>query len=227
MSTGRPFFGSLAGDDEKMSPRPYNIGNRRADAEQTRARVIEAARELISGPNGMAGFSMEAVARQAGVARMTVYYQFGSKVGLLEAVYDDLAQKGLVASLRSVFDAPDGIQALDALVGAFGWFWDSDRLIMRRLRALAVLDPDFEGARERDERRRDLFRRIVGRITEEYGLPKPESAPQIVDILTTLAGFETFDALAGDKHEPGDILPIVQRLARQALGVNEAASDAD
>jgi AcrR family transcriptional regulator len=165
----------------------------------------------------MGGFSMEAVARQAGVARMTVYYQFGSKVGLLEAVYDDLAQRGLVASLRAVFDAPDALEALDELVSAFGRFWASDRLIMRRLRALAVLDPDFEGARERDERRRNLFQEVVGRITEQYGQPDAASAPRLVDILTTVAGFESFDALAGQDGGPEEFIPVVQGLARLAL----------
>jgi AcrR family transcriptional regulator len=210
-----------------MSPRRYNVEKRRADAEHTRARVIEAARELVASPNGMAGFSMEAVARQAGVARMTVYYQFGSKVGLLEAVYDDLAQRGLVASLRAVFEAPDALQALDELVSAFGRFWASDRLIMRRLRALAVLDPDFEGARERDERRRNLFREVVGRIAEQYGQPDEASASRLVDVLTSLASFESFDALAGESGSPEDVIPLVQGLARLALsreGVESGAT---
>ena len=209
-----------------MSPRRYNIEKRRADAEQTRARVIEATREIVASPNGMAGFSMEAVARQAGVARMTVYYQFASKVGLLEAVYDDLAQRGLVASLRAVFEAADALEALDLLVAAFGRFWACDRLIMRRLRALAVLDPDFEGARERDERRRNLFREVVGRITEQYGKPNPESAPRVVDILTALASFENFDALAGEALSPDDLIPEVQRLVRLTLGAEGVESAA-
>jgi AcrR family transcriptional regulator len=172
----------------------------------------------------MAGFSMEAVARQAGVARMTVYYQFGSKVGLLEAVYDDLAQRGLVSSLRPVFETPDALKALDELVAAFGRFWASDRLIMRRLRALAVLDPEFEGARTRDERRRDLFRNMVGRIVEQYGQPDAASAPQLVDVLTSLASFESFDALAGESGSPEDVIPAVQRLVGLTLRVEGVES---
>ena len=200
-----------------MSPRRYNVEKRRAAGDQTRVRIIEAARELVAAPHGMAGFSMDAVARQAGVARMTVYYQFGSKVGLLEAVYDDLAQRGLVASLPAVFEAPDALQALDELVSAFGRFWASDRLIMRRLRALAVLDPDFEGARERDERRRNLFREVVGRVMEQHGQPNAESATRLADVLTTLSGFENFDALAGEARSPEEMIPVVQGLARLVL----------
>ena len=207
-----------------MSPRRYSTEKRRADAEQTRARVIEATRELVAAPDGMAGFSMEAVARQAGVARMTVYYQFGSKVGLLEGVYDDLAQRSLVASLRPVFETPDALRAIDELVAAFGRFWASDRLLMRRLRALAVLDPDFEGARARDERRRDLFRNMVGRVAEQYAQPEAAAAPRLVDVLTSLASFESFDALAGESGSLEDVIPAVQTLVRLALSTEGVES---
>src|SRR5713226_4068485 len=74
-----------------MSPRPYGLGQRQATTEQTRARIINAARELLAESSGFSGFSIDAVARQADVARMTVYHQFGSKIGLLEALCDSLA----------------------------------------------------------------------------------------------------------------------------------------
>jgi len=69
-----------------MSPRPYRLGQRQATTEQTRARILAAARELLMARDGFNGFSIDAVAREADVARMTVYYQFGSKIGLLEAL---------------------------------------------------------------------------------------------------------------------------------------------
>src|SRR6186713_2466087 len=77
-----------------MSPRPYRLGEREATIQQTRERIIAAARTVLTTSDDFAGFSLEAVARQANVARMTVYYQFGSKVGLLEAICDTLAQNG-------------------------------------------------------------------------------------------------------------------------------------
>ena len=79
-----------------MSPRPYRLGQRQAATDETRARILAAARELLAASDGLTGFSIEAVARQADVARMTVYYQFGSKPGLLEALFDDLAARGQI-----------------------------------------------------------------------------------------------------------------------------------
>ena len=62
-----------------MSPRPYQLGQRQAASEQTRSRVLQAARKLLMESTSFSGFSIEAVARRADVARMTIYHQFGSK----------------------------------------------------------------------------------------------------------------------------------------------------
>ena len=110
-----------------MSPRPYRLGQRQAATDETRARVLAAARELLAASNGLAGFSIEAVARQAGVARMTVYYQFGSKPGLLEALFDDLAARGQIGEhLAAAFRRPDALQALAGFIAAFAHFWAAD-----------------------------------------------------------------------------------------------------
>jgi AcrR family transcriptional regulator len=203
-----------------MSPRPYRLGQRQAASEQTRARVIAAARELLSAAEGLAGFTVEAVARQANVARMTVYYQFGSKEGLLEALFDDIAARGQIARLAEAFARPAALDALDELIAVFGRFWGSDRLVIRRLRALAALDPDFEKTLQvRDGYRRKAWETIVGRLAEERLLPAAVSAGEAVDVLYTLTSFASFDTLAGKARGPEKVVPLVQRLARAALGL--------
>jgi AcrR family transcriptional regulator len=77
-----------------MSPCACQLGQRQTTTDQTRARIIAATRELLAANDLFSGFSVEVVARQAGVARMKVYYQFGSKPGLLEALCDSLARQG-------------------------------------------------------------------------------------------------------------------------------------
>src|SRR5262249_56620917 len=101
-----------------MKRRPYRLGQRQTSVEQTRARIVAAARELLATPGGVSGFTVDAVAAQAGVARMTVYNQFGSKRGLLEALFDDLAARGLVAPLLPAFGRPEPPDALDQLIAA-------------------------------------------------------------------------------------------------------------
>jgi AcrR family transcriptional regulator len=206
-----------------MSPRPYRLGQRQAASEQTRARVIAAARELLSAAEGLAGFTVEAVARQANVARMTVYYQFGSKEGLLEALFDDIAARGQIARLAEAFARPAALDALDELIAVFGRFWGSDRLVIRRLRALAALDPDFEKTLQvRDGYRRKAWETIVKRLVEGGVLPAAVSPGEAVDVLFTLTSFASFDTLAGKTRGPEKVVPLVQRLVRAALGLDEA-----
>lgn len=201
-----------------MSPRPYQLGQRQAAIAETRARILAAARELLMSGAGFSGFSMEAVARQADVARMTVYHQFGSKTGLLEALCDSLASYGGMEQLATAFRNPEPLAALDDLIGVFAHFWESDRLVLRRLRGLAALDPDFaQVIRARDERRREGMRVIAGRLIAHYERALQESPDEMVDVLFTLSGFECFDTLAGPDRNIEDMTPVVRRLARAAL----------
>ena len=205
-----------------MSPRPYRAEKRRAASEETRARIIAAARDLLMSDRGLAGFSIDCVARQAGVARMTVYYQFRSKLGLLEAIFDHLAQRGLVQRLLPALAEPDPLEALNGLIAAFGAFWSSDRIVIRRLRAFTAFDTVFEqGIRERDERRREHLRGILRRLAERYGRPSLETLDETAGLLQTLTNFQTFDSLAGEDRDPEEVTPQVQRLARAILGLND------
>jgi AcrR family transcriptional regulator len=205
-----------------MSPRPYRLGQRQAASEQTRARILAATRELLLTSDAFSGFSIDAVARQADVARMTVYHQFGSKIGLLEALSDYLAAHGGMEQLANAFRQPDPLAALNEYISVFSRFWQSDRIVTRRLRALSALDPDFEKVvKARDERRREGLRVIILRIVEKYGKPALESIDGLVSILFTLLSFETFDTLAGSTRSIEEVSPIVQRLARATFGLDE------
>ena len=201
-----------------MSPRPYRLGQRQLLTEQTRERILTAARELLMTTEGFSGFSMEAVASRALVTRMTVYHQFGSKVGLLEALCDSLALVGGMDQLANTFRQPDPLNGLMDYITVFSKFWNADRLVLRRLRGLAALDPDFEqvlGAR--DERRRQGLGVLVWRLAGSYGRPAREAVGETVDVLYTLISFECFDTLAGPTRSLEEVAPIVQRLARAVL----------
>jgi AcrR family transcriptional regulator len=62
-----------------VSPRPYNLGQRRGPIDRGRQQVLDAARRLLAGTASYTAFTVDAVAKQADVARATVYDQFGSK----------------------------------------------------------------------------------------------------------------------------------------------------
>jgi AcrR family transcriptional regulator len=67
-----------------------SAGNHQRQADETRTRIAEAARKLILGP-GYGAATMEAIAREAGVATPTVYAVFGSKRNILAELIDRAA----------------------------------------------------------------------------------------------------------------------------------------
>src|SRR5574341_536879 len=89
------------------------MGRRKAAADRTRARVLGAAGQLLASRSGGQRFSIDAVARRAGVARMTVYHQFRSRRRLLEALFDSFAVRGeLPQRIGAAFQEPDPLETL-------------------------------------------------------------------------------------------------------------------
>jgi AcrR family transcriptional regulator len=175
-------------------------------ADETRARILAAARDQLKEETS---FSIDAVARRADVARMTVYYQFGSKRGLLEALFDLLAARGGLQQLPTAFQQPDPMVALQRLIDIFARFWSSDRVVLRRLRAMAALDPELDQVlRERSEGLRQGLRVIVSRLPA-HGAQLADT----VDLLFALSSFENFDVLAGPNRTPEEVAPLVKRAA--------------
>jgi AcrR family transcriptional regulator len=204
-----------------MSPRPYRLGQRETASQQTRARIVAAAIEVLREGDRLIEFSIDAVARRADVVRMTVYYQFGARRGLLEALFDELARRGLVDRLRVAYRRADPLDRLDGLVAAFGSFWASDRVVIRRLRSLAVHDPELDQAlRSRDERRRGHMRNVAESLVDQRPGRSRPSLDEVVSVLYTLTSFETFDTLAGPERRPDEVTTLVQRLARAALALS-------
>ena len=73
--------------EEVKTTRAYHSPLRAAQAEQTRRRVLEAARRLFQ-RRGYAGTTVAAVADAAGVSPETIYLSLGGKRGLLEGVME-------------------------------------------------------------------------------------------------------------------------------------------
>jgi AcrR family transcriptional regulator len=204
-----------------MNSRHYRLGRRQVAADATRARIVEAAWALIATPEvGVRAFSMEAVAQEAGVARTTVYHQFGTKAALLEAIFDQLAVRGEIAErLGYAFSQRDARDVLHEFVAAFAFFWESDRVVMRRIQAMAVLDPELEaGVHARNLRRREGARAVIGRLRAQNLLGETEEGDEtLVDMLYAMTSFGTFHLLAGD-GKFGDVAGVVERMAWRAVG---------
>ncbi len=201
-----------------MSPRPYRMARRQETTNETRWRIINAARELLATSDGSARFSVEEVARRAGVARMTVYHQFGSLRGLLEGLCDSLAMSGGMNHLGDAFRRSDPLEALDQFIAVFVKFWESDRQVLRGLRALATLDPEFAAVmQERSGWRRKGLQVLLGRLAREGHRPKQQDPGEVLDLLYTLTDFAVYDGLATQQRDAEQVTRMIQKLARQVL----------
>jgi len=187
-----------------VAPRSYKLGRRQATSGENRRRIVAAARRLLAQPRGVSAFTVDAVARQAGVARMTVYYQFGSKAGLIEALFDELAGKGGLDRLPLAFRQPDPRQALEDFISAFCKFWASDKVVIGRLQALAVIDPALAQA-SRESRRRQGLSVLLGRLGKD--------SPEVIDLLQALTCYQVFAVLAQGKRDSQAIARLLIRTA--------------
>src|SRR5262249_20065394 len=185
------------GKSSEMSPRPYRSPRRATGAQQTRARVVAAAARLLAAPKGIAGFSLEAVAKKAGVTRLTVYNQFGSRRALLEAVFDERAERGGLHRIAEAMADANPHSGLRRIIAIFCDFWTFDTAGLSRLHAAGASDPEFAtSVRERNERRRRILSTLVARMAAGRRARAKESA-ELVDVLfalTSLAFFEQITA---------------------------------
>lgn len=201
-----------------MSSRPYRMERRRESTDENRLRIINAARQLLATREPAPRFAVEEVARRAGVARMTIYHQFGSLRGLLEGLCDSLAMAGGMNRLGEAFQRADPLEALDQFIAMFMRFWESDRPVLRGLRALAVLDPEFAVVlEERSGWRRKGLQVLLGRLAKQGGRPTPKDMDDVVDLVYTLTDFGIYDSLASPGRTIEQVTGMVQRLVREVI----------
>lgn len=128
---------------------------------------MEAVRDLLR-EGAFHETTVEEVAARAGVSRATVYQQFGSRLGLVDAICDSL-------DLTAVKSSPD----LDTLLQRTTEFWAQEETLLGQLYAATAIDP---AAREFVERQtRDRYRELA-RWVDRSKLPT----------LALLTSFETY-----------------------------------
>ncbi|WP_413992318.1 TetR/AcrR family transcriptional regulator [Labrys okinawensis] len=181
-----------------MTPRAYVSPARAAAAGEKRQRVIAAAGALLIERTNVATFSMEVVAKAAGVTRLTVYNQFGSRRGLLEAVFDERARQGGLHRIPTAMAIPDPRTGLNRLIQIFCEFWSGDEAV-GRLHDAGALDAEFALAlAERNERRRHAIKVLVGRIGADLDRPAPRR-DDLTDLIFGLTSYPMFRILSSGR----------------------------
>jgi Bacterial regulatory proteins, tetR family len=166
--------------------RPYRLGKRQTSVDRTASSILAAARELVAESPAP---SVGAIARRAGVSRLTVYSRFGSRAALLEAISPAPPDDGSV-DLRLHFER--------SCAG-----WAENAALYRNLGA----PPD-----------NDAPRRIAEHLAATDGLRPGCSIKEAEDVIATLSSFAVFDRLHKDgRRSTAAVTEILLRLAATTL----------
>jgi AcrR family transcriptional regulator len=174
-----------------MTMRPY-AGARRRESVETVDRVLEAAERLIKEDTFHAA-TMDELAVAAGVSRATVFNRFGSKLGVLEALFTRGMEGPEMAAIQEALALEDPVAALDAVVEAGCAIWAACGSVVEQLQAVAVLEPDAAALVEeqRDEQRADL-QGLTRRLAEAGRLRPGLSQARATATLHMLTSLESF-----------------------------------
>jgi len=167
-------------------PRTYRLGRRQAAVDRTAASILTAARQLIA-EGGAERATVVAIARRAGVSRLTVYQRFGSRAAVLEAV----------AARPAATPGLDLRRYLEETTAA----WAADPALFRNL-------PSRAGPAD------DAPRQIAELLAAHDGLRPGCSVKEAEDVILALSAFPTFDRLYKDgRRSTGAVTEILLRLA--------------
>src|SRR4051794_7734687 len=148
-----------------VAKRTYHSPLRRAQAEATRARILDAALELFA-EQGYAATAVSAVAARAGVAPETIYSSFGTKRGLIDGLIARVDAEGAPAraARRAQELGGDPRAMVLALAETATDFWARNLAIVTVLRA-GVGDPEIgDEWLRRQEARRGLIAKMMSAL---------------------------------------------------------------
>ena len=192
-------------DENSQGPtrRPYHSPARRRQAEQTRTRILAAARELFRSA-GYAASTMEAIAAAAQVSAKTVEAAFGSKRGVLAAVVDPLASSGpprdLVDQVRAAADPQHRIRLVAELTRRA---YEASVPEFELMRGAAAVAPEIAAvAQQVEARRRANQVRLVTHLREKGALRKDLAPEEAADIVWALTSYDLYRALVNERHWP-------------------------
>ena len=155
---------------------------------------------------------MESVATAAGVTRMTVYNQFGSRLALVDAVLDQVVARDQLDRLVEGTQAMEPDAAIRTAVHTTCRFWETERPLLRRLFAAAYTEPTIDDMLHRREQwRRDQFTALLRRL-ESHRESDDAQLSAVAHLLTAMTSFPTYDHLVAALDIPDTVTQLVDQL---------------
>jgi AcrR family transcriptional regulator len=176
-------------------PRPYALRARADGALNTRQRILEAAIALLA-EDPHPTVNVLAIAEQCGVARSTIYSAFGSRGGLIAAMFKQVFDRSGSERLGELFSLPDASQALRRSLEQGCLMYARDRDVVARLILVSDLDAEAAEAAAADGRKRAAgMRDLAHRLADQGHLRDGMSEEEAAAYLWVVTSFWTFDQL--------------------------------
>lgn len=193
-------------------------GRRAATTAATRRNVVDAARELLATQQWQQ-FTVEAVANRAGVSRVTVYNQVGSKRGLLDAVLTDVTTRAGMDELLTDSQHLSPGAACTLIVRRTCHFWHAERSLLRPLFGLAGVDREVGATlAQREQWRGNQMQRLTRRLAEEGPSASPFDEAEVLAGVMAVTSFPAYDALGAVADDPDRAAALVDHLVRGLTG---------
>jgi AcrR family transcriptional regulator len=174
-----------------MATRTYTASRRRGSLASVK-RVLNAAERLIR-EDAFHSATMDELASAAGVSRATVFNRFGSKLGVLQALYTRCVESPEMRAVQEAFALEDPVLALEAVIDTACAMWEAHGFIQEQIQAIVILEPGASAMVEQqnEEQRADLqglTRRLAraGRLRPGLGEAR---ATATLHMLTSLECF--------------------------------------
>ena len=152
------------------------------------------------------------------MGRSTVYQQFESKRGLLQAIELAVSERAGVENLLEVLQQPDALAALQAAFEVGGAVWARERAMFRKLFGLANVDPDLRAVMaEKDTKRQLLVRVLVDKLAAQRKLRRGVARERAFQVLWLLTSFQTFDAASQVAASPEAAARLLLDMCRLTL----------
>jgi AcrR family transcriptional regulator len=184
--------------------RRYDGSKRRAQAAETRRKVVTAAAAVFL-EHGYAGATIPRIAAAAGVAVETVYRSAPGKAGLLAAAVQSALAGGAERAevgveerpgIRRVIEEPDPARRLRAYAATQPGVWSRVGPLLRVLDSAAASDPELaELQRTQAEQRLAGLGRFAQLLAESGALRPDLTAERAAHLIATVCAQANYDSL--------------------------------
>jgi AcrR family transcriptional regulator len=193
---------------------PVKAGER-LDPEATRARILTAAAEVF-GRRGIHAAGINEIVEAAGASKLTIYKNFGSKEGLVEAVLTDRTQRVRAWHNAAVDAAPPGRDRILAVFDLIAtWYAEAGFRGCAMMNA-ATEDRGQDGAPRRlAQDHLTFYRELFERLLTDAGAGDPVATAR--QLVVVLEGATLISAVDQDPGLGAEARVIVETLLDAAL----------